>query len=136
MKKYERPVVMINEELAEGVYAASGNGVDCWIVIKDAETNNEVASDNSREFNFYATHASIDVGHIPDAVWVVNFNQDILEVVSCSGMYTEVNGSQVKVYRAWENKNQNEGWGFALRVKTTGETSTLACKNSYIECPI
>lgn len=24
MKKYERPVVMINEELAEGVYAASG----------------------------------------------------------------------------------------------------------------
>ena len=26
MKKYERPVVMVNEELAEGVYAASG----CW----------------------------------------------------------------------------------------------------------
>lgn len=26
MKNYEKPVVMINEELAEGVYAASGSG--------------------------------------------------------------------------------------------------------------
>lgn len=35
MKNYEKPVVMINEELAEGVYAASGVGgvmgtSDCW----------------------------------------------------------------------------------------------------------
>ena len=36
MKKYEKPVVMINEELAEGVYAASGGVTgprgtsDCW----------------------------------------------------------------------------------------------------------
>lgn len=30
MKKYERPVVMINEELAEGVYAASG--ATCYLV--------------------------------------------------------------------------------------------------------
>ena len=33
MKKYERPVVLVNEELAEGVYAASGANaiqVGCW----------------------------------------------------------------------------------------------------------
>ena len=30
MKKYEKPVVMINEELAEGVYAASG--ATCYLV--------------------------------------------------------------------------------------------------------
>lgn len=32
MKRYERPVVMVNEELAEGVYAASGvsGTIDCW----------------------------------------------------------------------------------------------------------
>ena len=30
MSKYEKPMVMINEELAEGVYAASG--AECWAV--------------------------------------------------------------------------------------------------------
>ncbi len=34
MKKYEKPIVMINDDLAEGVYAASGTGPmgtsDCW----------------------------------------------------------------------------------------------------------
>ena len=30
MKKYEKPVVMVNEELAEGVYAASG--ASCYLV--------------------------------------------------------------------------------------------------------
>lgn len=35
MKKYEKPIVMINEDLAEGVYAASGltgpaGTSDCW----------------------------------------------------------------------------------------------------------
>lgn len=29
MKNYERPIVIINEDLAEGVYAASG---DCWSI--------------------------------------------------------------------------------------------------------
>ncbi len=33
MKNYERPIVMINEDLAEGVYAASGAGVgSCYLV--------------------------------------------------------------------------------------------------------
>lgn len=30
MKNYEKPVLLVNEELAEGVYAASGSG--CWSV--------------------------------------------------------------------------------------------------------
>ncbi len=43
MKKYERPVVMINEELAEGVYAASG---DCYTftanIVQTPAVGNEV----------------------------------------------------------------------------------------------
>lgn len=31
MKNYEKPVVMVNEGLAEGVYAASGTASDCII---------------------------------------------------------------------------------------------------------
>lgn len=140
MKKYERPVVLVNEELAEGVYAASGanaaDSVDCWIIDRNGETSNEVGSDNSREFDFHASHASLAVGHTPDAVWVVTFNQGIVSVPSCSGMRTEVNGSTVKVYRAWDNMNTNEGWGFELRVTTSGDTSTLRITSSYIDCPL
>ncbi len=32
MKNYEKPMVLSNEELAEGVYAASGNEGVCWTV--------------------------------------------------------------------------------------------------------
>ncbi|MCR4649827.1 MAG: hypothetical protein K5776_12200 [Lachnospiraceae bacterium] len=32
MKNYEKPMVLSNEELAEGVYAASGNEGVCWTI--------------------------------------------------------------------------------------------------------
>ncbi len=41
MNKYEKPMVLLNEELAEGVYAASGS--DCLNIVVDfsqSETNN------------------------------------------------------------------------------------------------
>jgi len=129
--KYEKPIVIINEEFAEGVYAASGS--DCWIIDKNGETNNIVNSDDSREFQFDAHHYSIDVGHAPDSVWTVTFTQPITSVVSCSGMPTEVLGSTVKVFRSWENMNQNEQWGFALRVSCSSP-ETLTIVSSYIGC--
>ncbi len=135
MKNYEKPVVMINEDLAEGVYAASGTGVDCWIIDKDGETTNFVESDTSREFQFDAHHYSIQVNHVPNAVWVVTFNQPILSVVSCSGYRTTIEGSTVKVYEEHiNNMNENEKWGFALRVSSEN-MSTLLVDNSYIMCP-
>ena len=133
MKKYEKPIVMINEELAEGVYAASGQSVDCWIIDKNGETTNFVAGDSSREFQFNAHHFSIEVGHAPDSVWVVSFSQTITEVVSCSGLYTEINGTTVKVYNKWSNANEKEEWGFALRV-ACASPETVTISSSYICC--
>ncbi len=142
MKNYERPIVMINEDLAEGVYA-SGSGAapagydnaDCWVIIHNGETANDVPSESAREFQFNADHASIEVGHAPDSVWVVNFSQDITNVVSCSGMHTEISGSTVYVYRKWDNKNILEQWGFALKVQCANY-KTVTVSSAYIACNV
>lgn len=140
MKKYEKPIVMINEDLAEGVYAASGapagyDSSDCWVIIHNGETSNSVPSESAREFQFNANHASLDVGHAPDSVWVVNFSQTITEVVSCSGLYTEISGDTVYVYRKWDNKNELEEWGFALKVKCANY-ETVTVSSAFIACNV
>ena len=54
MKKYEKPIVMINEELAEGVYAASGY----WTVtIKENHQTREIGQD-SFVFQMDGVHSS------------------------------------------------------------------------------
>lgn len=32
MKKYEKPMIFVNPDTAEGVYLASGDAADCWTV--------------------------------------------------------------------------------------------------------
>lgn len=142
MKSYERPIVVINDDLAEGVYAASGaaapagyDTADCWVIIHNGETANTVKSEEAREFQFDANHASIDVGHAPDSVWVVTFTQNITKVVSCSGMYTEISGSTVYVYRKWDNKNDLEQWGFALKVQCA-DYESVSVSSAYIACNV
>lgn len=75
MKKYERPVVMVNEELAEGVYAASGvvDG-ECWTVdVQWAQT----VDDNNVNFRVVANHPDT-VAHISTASTVtVVFSHDV-----------------------------------------------------------
>ena len=69
MKTYEKPVVLANEELAEGVYAASGDGMsenDCWTVTaKEVQDWNgwgkvfEVEAVHSNQFKHISTQTVV-----------------------------------------------------------------------------
>lgn len=89
MKKYEKPVVMINEELAEGVYAASGmtgptGTQDCWSFdiypVQDWNGSHRVFEIKLRH------HTGLE--HISDASNVsVTFDTDLVNA------YTEFGGT-------------------------------------------
>ncbi len=137
MKNYERPVVLATEDLAEGVYAASGAvSTDCWVIDYVNATDNFVDSDMSRGFRVNAHHASIQAGHIPDCVWVFEFNQPITAASSDSGYVAAVEGNVVKIASSnFYNMNENENWGFAMRASSENY-KTLEVVNSYIYCVV
>ena len=71
MKKYEKPVVMINEESAEGVYAASG---DCYTVTANIVQWPELGKDYYT-IQMDGIHAATDGHHSSERVVKVVFNQ-------------------------------------------------------------
>ncbi len=86
MKKYEKPVVMINEELAEGVYAASG---DCYTF------NSYITQTPTTGMDYYTiqingVHAANDNHHSSVRTVKIVFNQNVTYKESLAA---SVNGS-------------------------------------------
>lgn len=79
MKKYERPVVIVNSDLAEGVYAASGAGcysASAWITQPpEGGRDYYVIQANSN-------HSPTDGHHSAQQTLVINFNQPVTYVGS------------------------------------------------------
>lgn len=81
MKTYEKPLVIENEDLAEGVFAASGSAgsTDCWTV-----TGKSVQSwnGNSNVFEIHAIHSK-SVTHISSNVdYVFTFSAPLTSASS------------------------------------------------------
>lgn len=83
MEKYVRPVVLANEELAEGVYAASGTGV-----VSAASVTLETEGNQYYKVNTYKV-TIVNSGSEPSSDWTV-----VLSVTS--GTATEA-----KTYDTW-----------------------------------
>lgn len=74
MKNYEKPIVLANSELSEGVYAASG--ADCYTVTYNMhQTPQEGRVDYRIQLN--ATHAASDNHHSGKQTLVMSFNQPV-----------------------------------------------------------
>lgn len=135
MKKYEKPIVMINEDLAEGVYAASGDG--CWTFSYTLTPNNDVYSEGTGcEIQVDGVHNNPG-NHRAYFVIKVVLNQTIINVVSYSGASScEASGNVLTV--GWDigTSNSTEEKGFAVRVVVEDGTSlkVLTDQCSYT-CP-
>lgn len=79
MKKYEKPVVLVNEELAEGVYAASGK--DCYTVSAQIVQLPELGKD-TYTIQMDGVHNAQDGHHSSERVIKVVFNQVVTYVSS------------------------------------------------------
>lgn len=133
MKKYEKPIVLENQEMSEGVYAASGVSSDCWQIISIVATDNIVQSDSSREFQIDAIHYNSSDNHYADVILTIEFSQTITSATSTSGLVTSVSGNTVVLSRTFETNNNGEKWGFALRV-VCDSPETVMYNNAYITC--
>lgn len=135
MKNYERPIVMINEDLAEGVYAASGDG--CWTFTYTLTPNNDVFSEGTGcEIQVDGFHNNPQQHR---AYFVLNIvlNQQIIEVASFSGATSCVASGNTLIV-GWDitTNNPTEKKGFAVRVAVEDGTTldVLRDQCSYT-CP-
>lgn len=110
-KSYEKPVILVNDDLAEGVYMASGSGSACYSAsgairqVPETGRNNYVIQLNG-------THHATD-GHSNDAQTVtVSFNQNVT-YVSSQGSLSSGSGTSTLVlaYHYHQNANDNIGLG-------------------------
>lgn len=117
MKKYEKPVVLVNEELAEGVYAASG---DCWT---GSVTNEQKWNGSHHEFEIRIIHSD-ELLHISNSCTVkVTFNNNIdasnVGVDSCTFDSAGSNYVIVTRYSHGNSYKSGDDATFKVRVKTT-----------------
>ncbi len=132
MKKYEKPVVMINEELAEGVYAASG----CYEVrIAGHQVPEE--SRKTHKFQFDGSHlAYLSDGHCGSGqVLVVQFDKPV-DYVKSSGAYLSGTGTEtIRIsYEYTQNAQDNIGLGDLEVVSTIAWTDDLEIVALALEC--
>ena len=114
MKNYEKPVVMVNEGLAEGVYAGSG---DCWRIDGVSRTSN-IYDGVYREFQVDATHLNQNK-HRSVLTITITFNQMIEGIGSTGGATASGYSGQTATF-TWDvgTFNQNEEKGWAVTVKS------------------
>ena len=128
MKNYEKPVVMVNEGLAEGVYAASG----CWTI--------EVVDANHydgtwKHFRVKFTHAAVE--HISKSLTIkLTFNH---ELTGATGEFSpSASGNVVTITREMHANAYNNGdlVNILLQVKAGDEATTklLECTGSSYSC--
>ena len=122
MSNYKKPVVLMNEELSEGVYAASGDvassegggltSSDCWTAEARIHQSPETGRGDYR-IQVDCKHANPGM-HRSSAVVTIVFNQSVDVSWAGGGITAEVgSGSTIKL--AFDigtyNPNESKGWG-------------------------
>lgn len=121
MKNYEKPIILFNEDIAESVYAGSG---DCYTFnIKKVQSPEQ--GRNNYKFQINGDHHAVDGHHSTLRTVVVEFNQPVYYVSSLAEDVTG-SGSPVLVltYERGNGSYHNnaiENIGLGDLVVTSGE---------------
>lgn len=128
MKKYEKPIVVINEELAEGVYAASG----CWTT-SGASRQESVSA--RKDWRFQVNGSHIDEAHAAKVYITFVFDQKITKAefsgYTFQGMSTDTVVFELTNLAGGVNRNESFG-GAALNVTTEEEVTSVTLKSITI----
>ncbi len=142
MKNYESPVVVATEELAEGVYAASGavaganTSTDCWTVeaVSVQDWNGW-----AHVFEVRCKHSTA-VQHISSET-EVTLTMSNLVTYACAetdGFETTYSGSTIVVKRPLHANAYNSGDSVTYKVMVQcadeGTTKGISCTKSTIKC--
>ena len=127
MKNYEKPIVLRNDELAEGIYLASG---DCYTVSYRIHQKPETGRGDYR-IQFDAVHAAGDGHHSGAQVLVITFNQAVTYVASNGTLESGDGTSTLRIdYSYHNNASDNIGLGDLIVSADAG----LAITGALLEC--
>jgi len=122
MKNYERPIVVVNDELAEGVYAASGSagGSTCYAASAYIHQRPELGRGDYR-IQMNAQHTAGDGHHSGEQVFHVSFNKPVTYKGS-NGTLKSGDGTTnlVVTFNYHNNGNDNIGAGDLIVEADTG----------------
>ena len=129
MRNYEKPVVLANNEMSEGVYAASGD--TCWVL---GEPRTEAGTKPESICFYIEAHHNTTEGHGNEPITVTLVFNKAVSVVSCNSGTYELSGSVVKITSAnGLVANQNEKWEPSVEVEAVDGSSpnsiTVVSKN-------
>jgi len=139
MKNYERPVVILNDELAEGIFATGGSGVnydddpECWTV--SVTKDQVVAHEGWATFRIQANHPGT-VQHISSQSSVtITFSAPITSAVF-EGFDVEVSGNVVKTTRVQHGNSyvSADQYNSLLKVYTADPAALTVVGNPIITC--
>ena len=109
--KYEKPIVIANKELAEGVYAASGsvNGDTCYTATAYIHQSPEEGRGDYR-IQVNGVHSADHTNN--EQLLYISFNNPVT-YKSSNGVLVSGNGTNMLVikYSYWQNPNDNIGLG-------------------------
>ena len=134
--KYVKPIVLANEELAEGVYAASGDvtGNDCYTVSAYIHQTPEIGRGDYR-IQVNGVHAAANGHHSGEQVLTLTFNQPV-EYSSSNGTLVSGSGtSSINIkYNYHNNGNDNIGLGDVVVTSDDGLAITGAMLSCNYDC--
>ena len=134
MSNYQKPAVVLNEGLAEGVFAASGDA-ECWTIdpvsVQDWDGARHV-------FEIRCVHSAA-VEHISSAATItLNFNSMVKYAYAEAGFPTTYSGSTVSVVRELHANAYKSGDTMTFKVfvegNDEGTTRAMACTGATIRC--
>ncbi|MCH5342950.1 MAG: hypothetical protein J1E64_02845 [Acetatifactor sp.] len=135
MKNYEKPIVLMNDEVSEGVYAASGAGAggDCYTVTAYIHQKPETGREDYR-IQVDATHAAKDLHHSTEQVLTLYFNQPVT-FSFCSDSNATLSGGNGTsaldiTYNYHNNANDHIGLGDVVVTSADG----LAVTGAVLKC--
>lgn len=132
---YEKPIVVENEEISEGVYAASGSvGDNCYTVTTNIHQKPEIGRGDYR-IQVNGAHAATDGHHSGEQVLTLHFNQPVTYSGS-NGQYVSGSGTNtIKIkYNYHNNGGDNIGLGDVIVVSNVGLIVTGAVLDCNHDC--
>lgn len=131
MKEYSKPVILVNEGLSEGVYAASGD--ECYTINARIHQTPQLGRGDYR-IQVDGRHGASDGHHSSEQILTLTFNQPV-DYVSSNGSLVSGSGTnEIAIrYTYHNNANDNAGLGDVVVQSELGLSlthSTLACNYS------
>jgi hypothetical protein len=141
MKKYEKPALVANDMLAEGVYAASGSvstdtvgmdsSGDCWTVDVTKDQND---AGGYCTFRVAAAH-SRSAEHISSKTVITILFSDVVTSAEFEGFEASVSGTTVTLTRKSHANGYKSGDNFNTLLKIWADNyRTIQASNASIVC--